>query len=299
MYAYTVEPLYVQMGNELIAGDFYRPKMTTQPPVIIMAHGFAALRQFKLIPFAQRFAQAGYAVILFDYRHWGGSTGSPRELVSLEKQIDDWYAVISHVLKSKQVNPHQIILWGTGLSGGYVLQLASELKSIVAAIVQNPFVDGTESAKLYPIQQLPNALRLSSQDYMGAKVGLSPKTLAVVHPYALSFFPTPDSYDGFMSIVHPDYFWSGEVPARALFQLTRFRPNHSVQKIKVPLLVIASKYDQLTNIESTRAMITNIRSDIEYHEWAMSHFEIYHSPWLEKAIKAQLNFLDQKIGVKK
>ena len=43
-----------------------------------MAHGFAGLRQFKLIQYAQRFAQAGYAVILFDYRYWG-STGKPRD----------------------------------------------------------------------------------------------------------------------------------------------------------------------------------------------------------------------------
>jgi predicted alpha/beta hydrolase len=36
-----------------------------------MAHGFAGLRQFKLVQYAQRFAKAGYAVILFDYRYWG------------------------------------------------------------------------------------------------------------------------------------------------------------------------------------------------------------------------------------
>ncbi len=40
-----------------------------------MAHGFACLRQFKLVQYAKRFAQAGYAVVLFDYRYWGGSTG--------------------------------------------------------------------------------------------------------------------------------------------------------------------------------------------------------------------------------
>ncbi len=32
--------------------------------------------------------------------------------------------------------------------------------------------------KLYPLQQLPKALKVSSQDYMGAKVGMAPKTFA-------------------------------------------------------------------------------------------------------------------------
>ncbi|MEG2637818.1 MAG: alpha/beta hydrolase, partial [Acinetobacter sp.] len=83
MFEYTVEPLYVPIGQEVIAADFYRPKNIKKPPVIIMAHGFAALRQFRLIAYAQKFAQAGYAVVLFDYRFWGGSTCFPRELVSL------------------------------------------------------------------------------------------------------------------------------------------------------------------------------------------------------------------------
>lgn len=72
MYAYTVEPLYVPSGQEVIAADFYRPKNIKKPAVIVMAHGFAALRQFRLIEYAKRFAQAGYAVVLFDYRYWGG-----------------------------------------------------------------------------------------------------------------------------------------------------------------------------------------------------------------------------------
>lgn len=72
MHTYTVEPLYVSSGDETLAADFYLPKAKTKPAVILMAHGFAGLRQFKLVQYAQRFAQAGYAVILFDYRYWGG-----------------------------------------------------------------------------------------------------------------------------------------------------------------------------------------------------------------------------------
>ena len=64
MHTYTVEPLYVLSGDETIAADFYLPKAAIKPAVIVMAHGFAGLRQFKLVQYAQRFAQAGYAVFL-------------------------------------------------------------------------------------------------------------------------------------------------------------------------------------------------------------------------------------------
>lgn len=165
MHTYTVEPLYVPSGDETIAADFYLPKANTKAAVIIMAHGFAGLRQFKLVQYAQRFAQAGYAVILFDYRNWGGSTGKPRELVSLSAQLDDWKTMIQYASNCKLIDNRRIVLWGTSLSGGYALSLATDLKNIQAVMVQVPYVDGAETAKLYPLQRYPEALKRSSQPY--------------------------------------------------------------------------------------------------------------------------------------
>jgi dienelactone hydrolase len=182
MHAYTVEPLYVKSGQEVIAADFYRPKTEEKPAVIVMAHGLAGLRQFKLIQFAQRFAQAGYAVVLFDYRYWGGSTGRPRELVSIKKQLEDWRTMINHLKERKSIDSRRIVLWGTALSGGYVLDIAAEFKNVQAVMAQVPFVDGAASAKLYPLQQFPKALKLSSQDYMGEKWGCPrPLYLWLIH----------------------------------------------------------------------------------------------------------------------
>ena len=297
MYTYRVEPLYVQSGDDTIACDYYRPQNIHKPAVIIMAHGFAGLRHFQLIPYAQKFAQAGYAVILFDYRCWGGSTGQPRELVSLEWQLEDWQKVIAYAAQQKDLDVHHIVLWGTGLSGGYVLKLAAEIRNIFAVISQVPYLDGVESMKLFPIKQLPKALKLSSQDYMGSKIGLKPITFPVVHPYALSFFPCKDGYQGYMSIINPDYYWSGEVPARAFFQLARFRPIQYCTDLHKPVLLIAAKHDQLTQIHLCRELATNMATNTDYIEWDMSHFDIYHEPWLQKAISTQLKFLERYIGV--
>ena len=297
MQAYTVEPLYVKSGQDVIAADFYRPRTEHPAPVIIMAHGFACLRQFKLIQFAKSFAQAGYAVVLFDYRHWGGSTGRPRELVSLEEQLEDWRTMLLHVAQRKSINNRKIVLWGISLSAGYVLDIASESKNIQAVIALNPFIDGAASAKNYPLQQLPKALRISSQDYMGAKVGMSPRTLAVTDPSGLCFVQTLDAHAGYQSIVHPDYYWSGQVPARVFFNLVRYRPIQNLRKIAVPVLYIASKNDSLIPIESSREAATNIAPFADYYEWEMEHFDIYHGHWFDQVIALQLDFLNQHVGV--
>lgn len=296
MFAYTVEPLYVKSGQDVIAADFYHPKNIEKPPVIIMAHGLAALRQFKLVQFAKKFARAGYAIILFDYRYWGGSTGRPRELVSLKAQLDDWRTMISHLSERQSIDAERMILWGTGLSGGYVLSLASSLKNIKAVIAQVPYVDGAASVKNYPLQQLSKALKISTQDYMGAKVGLLPKTLPVVDTSNLCFLPSNDSYEGYLSILNTDYFCSGEIPARALFSLMRYRPIQIVRKISVPALFIAAEQDSIVPIESSRETATNIAPYVEYHEWNMKHYDIFHGKWFEKAISTQLVFLQQHFG---
>ncbi|WP_374665954.1 alpha/beta hydrolase [Acinetobacter sp.] len=298
MHAYTVEPLYVKSGQEVIAADFYRPKSADQSGVIIMAHGLACLRQFKLVQFAKRFAQAGYAVVLFDYRYWGGSTGRPRELVSIQAQLEDWRTMLQHVSQRKSIDNRKIVLWGISLSAGYVLDIASENKNIQAVIALNPFVDGAESAKQYPLQLLPKALKISSQDYMGAKVGMLPKTLPVVsqRENTLCFVATADAYDGYQSILHPDYYWSGEIPARMFFNLIRYRPIQNLRRIAVPVLYIASQQDSIVPLETSREAATNIAPYADYYEWEMRHFDIYHGKWFEKAVAVQLDFLNKHIG---
>ncbi|OYM96675.1 alpha/beta hydrolase [Acinetobacter baumannii] len=294
-FIYATKP--VPCDQEMIAADFYIPKTNNKSAVIIMAHGFAGLRQFKLIQYAQRFAQAGYAVILFDYRYWGGSTGKPREMISINSQLEDWKTMIQYASTCKFIDNRRIVLWGTSLSGGYALSLASELKNIQAIMVQIPYVDGAETAKLYPLQRYPQALKLSSQDYMGSKMGLNPKRLPVVDQYKLCFMPTADSYYGYLSIVNPDYYWSGEVPARVFFNLMRYRPIQLVRQINIPVLFIAAQHDSLIPIESSREAATNIAPFVSYHEWDMKHFDIYHGSWFEKAVTTQLEFLHQHIGV--
>jgi uncharacterized protein len=297
MFAYMVEPLYVKSGKEVLAADFYHPKNIEKPPVILMAPEFASLRHFKLAQFAKRFARAGYAVVLFDYRYWGGSTGRPRELVSIDAQIEDWRTMIAHLMERTSIDVNQIILWGTGLSAGYVLHLASSLKNIKAVIAQVPFVDGTEYARLYPIQHMTKALKLSSKDYMGAKIALASKKISVIDPDGLCIFPSPDYYEGYLSILNVDDFWSGEVPARVFLSLLKFRPILDVLNIQIPTLIISAKNDSLMPIEAVRESVTNLALYAEYHEWDIQHFDIYHGQYFEKAISTQLDFLSNVIGV--
>ena len=78
-------------------------------------------------------------------------------------------------------------------------------------------------------------------------MGLNPKRLPVVDQYKLCFMPTADSYYGYLSIVNPDYYWSGEV-RHACFNLMRYRPIQLVRQINIPVLFIAAQHDSLIQL---------------------------------------------------
>ena len=87
----------------------YRPTdaRATPVPVIVMAHGFGAVRALRLYAYAEEFATAGYAVAVFDYRGFGDSAGEPRQLLDVRMQHQDWRAAIRYARTLQGVDANQ------------------------------------------------------------------------------------------------------------------------------------------------------------------------------------------------
>ncbi|HSN80151.1 MAG TPA: alpha/beta hydrolase, partial [Rhodoferax sp.] len=69
------------------ASLLYMPESASPVPCVVMAHGFSGVKEQRLPAYAERFAQNGMAVLLFDYRHFGESGGEPRQLLSIARQL--------------------------------------------------------------------------------------------------------------------------------------------------------------------------------------------------------------------
>lgn len=58
---------------------------------IFMGHGFGGTQDTPaLVANAEDFTNAGFAVLTFDYRSFGESDGSPRQVVNIQGQIEDF-----------------------------------------------------------------------------------------------------------------------------------------------------------------------------------------------------------------
>ena len=64
-----------ESGGETCAAWLWRPDGEGPHPGVVMAHGFSGVREQRLDAYAERFAAAGMAVLLFDYRHFRASSG--------------------------------------------------------------------------------------------------------------------------------------------------------------------------------------------------------------------------------
>ena len=75
-------------GGQRCGGWLYLPMgVTGKAPCVVMAHGTTGTMNFGLARYAQRFAAAGFAVLVFDYRHFGASDGQPRQLIRVGRQV--------------------------------------------------------------------------------------------------------------------------------------------------------------------------------------------------------------------
>ena len=76
--------------------------------------------------YARLFAQHGYICLSFDYRHFGGSDGSPRQLIDIGKQRQDWKSAVSFARSHDDIDEEQIGIFGSSFGGGHVIVTAAE-----------------------------------------------------------------------------------------------------------------------------------------------------------------------------
>ena len=133
--------------DECAAWLYTAPDLNSPRPMVIMGHGLGAVREMRLDAYAQRFAAAGWSVLVFDYRHLGASGGTPRQILDIGRQRADWRAALAFVRTLPEVDVDRIALWGSSFGGGHVLRIASEDTRIAAVVAQCPFTDGPASLR--------------------------------------------------------------------------------------------------------------------------------------------------------
>ncbi|MBW4428929.1 MAG: alpha/beta fold hydrolase [Nostoc desertorum CM1-VF14] len=178
---------------------FYTPDQVASGercPAIVMAHGIGLTKEMGLPQFAEKFAQAGFVVSLFDYRYLGASEGEPRGQMLPTEQHEDFRNAITWTQLQSEVDPERIGLWGFSYSGGHALHLAAFDLRVKAIVAQMPAVNAfLISRRVASPLQLEELTKMVLQDrikrYQTGEVSYLP---LVALPGELSFLATPDAF---------------------------------------------------------------------------------------------------------
>jgi hypothetical protein len=116
-------------------------------PTIVMAGGWCYVKEIVMPHYAERFVGAGFAVLMFDYRHLGASDGTPRQHIDPARQIEDYRNAISFAEGLPDVDAERIGVWGISYSGGHVLILGATDPRVSFVVSNIPVVDGFENMR--------------------------------------------------------------------------------------------------------------------------------------------------------
>jgi fermentation-respiration switch protein FrsA (DUF1100 family) len=230
----------------VLRGWFYTPAGSARPaPTIVMTMGFGGVKELFLDRYAEVFAGAGLAVLVYDHRNFGASDGSPRQEADPWAQIRDYRHAITFAQTQKGVDPERIGIWGTSYSGGHVLVVAAIDRRVRCVVSQAMTISGFQAALRRVSPEHVPALRAKFDADRAARFRGEPATVVPLISVEPGGQATQESADS-LEILRVQAF-RNEVTLRSLEMAREYEPGFYVPRISpTPLLMIVAAEDQVT-----------------------------------------------------
>lgn len=279
-------------GSEQCAAWLYRPDGPPKPrPLVIMAHGLGADREMGLDRYARRFATAGMGVLVFDYRHFGASGGTPRQVIHIGRQREDWRAAIAFARTLRGFDATRIALWGTSFGGGHVLSIAHEDDYLAAVVAQCPFTSGWAAARAKGPISLFKTGTVATTDVLVGPIRRKPVGVRLAgRKRSAALMSASDVPEGFGRLAEESAQYQPKVAARIGLSVLFDSPWRRTKGIKVPVLYAVCDNDSVAPVAPTLKAAERTKHAV-VKRYPIGHFDIYFDDWFEKAVYDQADFL--------
>lgn len=291
------EEVHFASGDGSCAGRLFRPEAGGEElACVVMGSGFSCVRDQGLDAFAERLAEAGFAALAFDYRHWGDSPGEPRSLMDPARQREDWRAALACAGAQDGVDPARIAMWSYSMGTGHIQALAADGVQVGALVCVAPLLSGRRS--LLHIGGPGHMARLTAagvRDMARRLRGAAPYRIPVAgEPGSLTVINSPDAVPGFAAITPSDSTWRNEVCARVAmappYSLTR-----KVSRIPCPTLYLVFEADDVNPPKLGRRAAQRAPRG-ELREYPGGHFAPFAGATFERVLADQVEFLRRHLG---
>ncbi|MBE1496383.1 fermentation-respiration switch protein FrsA (DUF1100 family) [Amycolatopsis lexingtonensis] len=147
------EDVRLRTADGLELGAWYvRPRDREPSATVLVAGGNGGNRAGRA-PLAAKLTEAGLAVLLFDYRGYGGNPGDPSEAgLALDVR-----AARGFLVEERRVSPERLLYFGESLGCAVVTELATAYPP-AGLLLRSPFTDlaavGAEAYPYLPVRLL-------------------------------------------------------------------------------------------------------------------------------------------------
>jgi hypothetical protein len=249
--------------------------------------------------FAEVFADAGLAAIVFDNRNFGASDGEPRQEIHPWQQIDDYRDAISFAQSLPETNAERIGVWGSSYSGGHVLVLGAIDRRIKCVASQVPLISGHRIARrLIRADLMAGVERMCAEDRRNRYQGQAPGMIPVVSPDGPAALPTPDSWKWFEETGRTRApAWRNEVTLRSVELFLAYEPGAYIAYVSpTPLLLVVALGDHLTAPDVALAAYEQALHPKKLVTLKGGHFDPYVADFDEASAAARDWFIEHLHG---
>jgi uncharacterized protein len=233
-----------------IRGWLYRPTSMPGPtPLVAMAGGFSCVKEMHLGRYAEAFAAAGLAVLVFDFRNLGASGGAPRQELNPWQQVEDYRHAVTFATTLPEVDPARIGIWGSSYSGGHGLMVAATDRRVKCVVAQVPTISGRLSGlRRVPMDKVDALTQAFAEDRIRRMQGEPPAMRSIVGDVAENpLYPSGEAREYFTTATQDAANWRNEVTLRSMEFARAYEPGVYVPYISpTPLLMIVGLKDSIT-----------------------------------------------------
>ena len=296
-----MEHFFLSQGVRCAARVYQPSDEQPSRPVVVMGHGFGGVRALRLYAYAERYAAAGYLVVVFDYRGFGESDGAPRQVLDVAMQLQDWRAALKFARALPGADPQRLVAWGTSFGGGHVITLAGQGEPLAAIVAQVPHVSGPAAVRATGLRSALRLMPLALRDQTASLLGRDPVYVnAVGSPGTTAVMTSPDALSGLDTQIAASGLAAGDYPqhvaARIALHIGRYSPIRYAAGVTCPALVQIAAHDAVTpRAVAEKAAARMRRSTV--HVYDCGHFDPYVEPYFDTTVADQLTFLRTHVPV--
>lgn len=269
-------------------------------PAIVMANAITAVKEITLPGYAERFAEAGFVSLVFDYRFWGESEGEPRNQIIPYEMHQDLRNAITWLSMQPEVDPDRIGGWGVSLGGAHMLHLATferRLKAVVAtatAVWMEPTAEkqmGKEAFQAFLAQ-------LGQDRVQRYKTG----SLATYKTAWGKFgedvlFPVEEALEFYMNAqrtIAPKF--ENRVTVQSMENLLQYNPDFAIHLASPTAVLIVHAEKDVIPVELVRGVYERALEPKKLVVYDCKHTDLYDKePWITKSANEAIEWFKKYV----